>query len=125
VLAEPFPGAFKPVNWTGAETRELMSGDGQRLGRFNGKEVEMLPGVSPNGSGGGNCSMVADLAGDFRDEVVCTGKTAGGNPAVFVYTNLDPIQRREVTRTSSREYRLWIARNMTGGYPSYFEWQPE
>jgi rhamnogalacturonan endolyase len=125
ILANPFPGGYKPVNWTGGEVRELMSPDGRRIGRFNGNGIDMLEGVSPNGSGGGNCSMVGDLAGDYRDEVVCTGKTAEGNPAVFVYTNIDPIRRREVTRTASREYRLWIARNMTGGYPSYFEWQAE
>ncbi len=68
--------------------------------------------------------MVADLVGDFRDEVVCFGKTKEGNPALFVFTNTEPIVKREVTRTSGREYRLWMARNMGGGYPSYFEWQP-
>ncbi|MBI1788416.1 MAG: hypothetical protein HYR60_12815 [Acidobacteria bacterium] len=62
--------------------------------------------------------MVADLVGDYRDEVVCT--TPG---AVYVYTNIEPAGRREVTRTASREYRLWMARNMGGGYPSYFEWE--
>jgi hypothetical protein len=68
--------------------------------------------------------MTADLAGDYRDEVVCLGKTAGGAPALFVYSNLEAVARREVTRTASREYRLWLARNMGGGYASYFEWEP-
>ena len=68
--------------------------------------------------------MVADLVGDFPDEVVCFGKTKEGNPALFVFTNTEPIVKREVARTSGREYRLWMARNMGGGYPSYFEWQP-
>jgi hypothetical protein len=43
---------------------------------------------------------------------------------LFVYTNTDPLDRREVTRTASHEYRLWLARNLTGGYGSYFEWEP-
>lgn len=44
---------------------------------------------------------------------------------MLVYTNVEPIGRREVTRTASREYRLWIARNGGAGYTSYFEWEPE
>ncbi len=44
--------------------------------------------------------------------------------ALFVFTNTEPITKRGVARTSGREYRLWMARNMGEGYPSYFEWQP-
>jgi hypothetical protein len=45
--------------------------------------------------------------------------------SLFVYANTEPIERRDVTRTASREYRLWLARNFGGGYRSYFEWEPE
>jgi rhamnogalacturonan endolyase len=123
ILANPFPPGWRPVNWTGGAVRELMSQNGARLGRFNGTGVTPLPGPGPNPSGG-SCNMVADLAGDYRDEVVCSGKTKDGAPAVFVYTNIEPAARREVTRMASREYRIWVARNMGGGYPSYFEWEP-
>ena len=123
ILANPFPSGWRPVNWTGAATRELMSGDGRRLGRFNGTDVAALGIAGPN-EGRGNCQMVADLAGDYRDEVVCMGQTKDGNPAISVYSNLDPNTRREVSHTESREYRLWLARNMGGGYASYFEWEP-
>ena len=68
--------------------------------------------------------MTADLLGDFRDEVVCTGTDAEGHPAVWVYTNTEVLDRREVTRTANREYSLWLARNLGGGYGSYFEWEP-
>ena len=43
---------------------------------------------------------------------------------MFVYTNITPNDKREITRTASREYRLWLARNKGGGYASYFEWEP-
>jgi len=43
---------------------------------------------------------------------------------VNVYTNTEPLNSREVTRSASREYQLWLARNMGGGYPTYFEWEP-
>jgi rhamnogalacturonan endolyase len=123
ILANPFPSGWRPVNWTGAATRELMSTDGKRLGRFNGTDVAALAIAGPN-EGAGNCNMVADLAGDYRDEVVCMSSAKDGNPAISVYSNIEPISRREVTRTGNREYRLWLARNMGGGYASYFEWQP-
>jgi rhamnogalacturonan endolyase len=125
ILMNPFPPGWRPVNWTGGAVRELMSADGTKLGRFTGNGVEALPGAGPNESGKGSCGMVADLAGDYRDEVVCFGTTKDGGQALFVYTNTEPIQRREVTRTASHEYRLWLARNAGGGYPSYFEWEPE
>ncbi len=124
ILLNPFPKGWRRVNWLGRATRELVSGDGRTLARFTGKGVETMPVPGPNEAAGGNCVMTADLVGDYRDEVVCTGKTKEGNPALFVFTNPAAPERREVTRTASREYRLWMARNMGGGYASYFEWEP-
>jgi hypothetical protein len=101
-----------------------MSGNGRQLARFSGTAVVPIPGAGPNELASGSCNMVADLAGDYRDEVVCVGRTKENNPAVFIFSNIQPIDRRDVTRTASREYRLWVARNMGGGYASYFEWEP-
>lgn len=119
IILNPFPRGWRPVNWTGGKARDLMNGAGTEVGHFEGKAVTPLPGVRPNELGKGSCSMVADLAGDYRDEVVCLvdGK-------VVVLSNIEPAATREVTRTADREYRLWLARNMGGGYASYFEWQP-
>ena len=72
ILMHPFPsGGWRPVNWTGGPVRELMAGGGSRIGRFTGSGVEALPGVGPNPAGKGSCNMTADIAGDYRDEVVC------------------------------------------------------
>jgi hypothetical protein len=101
-----------------------MSGNGRQLARFTGEAVTPLALPGPNELGAGGCSMVADLAGDYRDEVVCSGRTKEGALTIYVFTNIEPITKREVTRTASREYRLWMARNMGGGYASYFEWEP-
>ena len=120
VLAEPKRRGLRPVTWLGNNTRELMSGDGQWLGRFNGADIEAVAGPAPN-EGAGNCPMAADIAGDYRDEVVCVAPAEGGGMTISVYTNAEPLERRAVTRTASRQYRLWMARNMGGGYPSYFE----
>ena len=66
----------------------------------------------------------ADLCGDFRDELICT-TTANNRQSVVIYTNTTLIQKRETTRLADREYRTWLARNLTAGYGSYFEWQPK
>lgn len=124
ILANPFPRNWRPANWTGGPVRELMSGDGKRFGRFDGKTVIDIPGLRASELESGNCWMTADLAGDYRDEVVCDGRTKEGNPAVFVFTNITPNGRREITRTANREYRIWLARNRGGGYANYFEWEP-
>jgi hypothetical protein len=124
ILLNPFPPGWRPVNWTGAAVRELMSGNGRQLARFSGTAVVPIPGAGPNELASGSCNMVADLAGDYRDEVVCVGRTKENNPAVFIFSNIQPIDKREITRPASREYRLWVARNMGGGYASYFEWEP-
>jgi rhamnogalacturonan endolyase len=121
ILMEPFPAQWKPVNWIGGAVRDLMTADGRRLARFTGKTVEQIAVAGPNERGAGSCFMAADLAGDFRDEVVCTGRNQAGDQAVFVYTSIAPLARRALTRTAEREYRLWIARNAGAGYPSYFE----
>jgi rhamnogalacturonan endolyase len=118
ILMNPFPKGWRPVNWTGGKVRDLMSNDATRIGRFTGSSVELLTGVKANDQGRGGCNMTADLAGDYRDEVVCVIDSK-----VMVFSNLTVADHREVTRTADREYRLWVARNMGGGYPSYFEWQ--
>ena len=123
-VTSPAVAEWSPVNWTGAATRDLMAEGGKSLARFNGREFEKLALAPPN-AGEGGCSMVADLIGDFRDEVVCveTGSSSK-TPGVYVYTNVEPVNRREMTRTANREYRVWVGRNWGGGYPQYFEWQP-
>jgi rhamnogalacturonan endolyase len=121
VLIDHLAEGLNPINWTGGPVRELMSG-GSRLGRFNGKSIEPLQVPPPNEKG--RVVMIADLAGDFRDEVVSVARSAPDGPAVYVYTNPEPVNRRDVTRTASREYRLWVARNLGAGYGTHFEWEP-
>jgi rhamnogalacturonan endolyase len=123
IIADPWPGGWRPVNWTGAATRDLMTSNGNKVGRFNGKGITELPGPGPN-AGDGGCIMTADLVGDFRDEVVCMGTTEQGRRAIFVYSNIEPVERRGITRLASRGYRLWLARNVSAGYGQYYEWQP-
>ncbi|MEJ5367016.1 MAG: hypothetical protein WHT08_01775 [Bryobacteraceae bacterium] len=68
--------------------------------------------------------MGADTWSDFRNEVMCA-KELAVRWTVMVLTNPAAPPGRGVTRTASREYRLWLARNLGAGYGSYFEWEEE
>ena len=66
--------------------------------------------------------MVADLYGDFRDELVLSTRDEDGNRSITVVAASRPIAHRYVTPTESLDYRLWLARNMGGGYRSIYDW---
>ncbi len=120
VLMNPLPGSWRPVNWLGRNERELLSTDGKRLMKFSGTGLEAAG--APPAPEGCRVLMAADLWGDYRDEIVCA-VTVEGRMNVLVLANTAEAPARGVTRTSSREYRLWLARNMGAGYASYFEWE--
>lgn len=123
VLMSPWIGGWTPVNWLGGDKKEMMSNNGRQLGYFNGKTFDQLPDPGPN-EGTGRVMYAADLMGDYRDELITTA-TINNRQAVVIYTNTTPIQKRGVTRLADHEYRTWLARNLTSGYGSYFEWQPK
>jgi rhamnogalacturonan endolyase len=125
ILMNPFPKGWRPADWTGGVARDMVSSDGRRIGRFTGMGVEERRDVAGVGLQGMSCWMSADLWGDYREELVCDGKTAEGNPAVFVFSNTAPAPRRDITRTASREYRVWLGKNRGGGYAGYFEWEKD
>ena len=85
---------------------------GGRLVKRDGKPV------LPEGSG---VMMTADLWGDFRDELVLSTTTAEGKRAIAVVTAIHPVSSRYVTATDNLDYRLWLGRNMGGGYRSVYD----
>ncbi len=74
--------------------------------------------------------MTADLYGDFRDELVLSTTNPDGKRAISVVTAVHPISNRYVTPAAptrsgaagSLDYRLWLARNMGGGYRSIYDY---
>jgi rhamnogalacturonan endolyase len=121
ILREALPNNWTPVEWDGDEGRELLGRNGLAVGRFDGNSVVPIEDAVPNESGKGSVVMVADLVGDFRDEVVVVGPNTEGNLTVSIYSPTTPIRKRAVTRTARHDYRMWLAHNLTGGYGSYFE----
>ena len=121
ILLEPFPYGYSPVEWDGDPTRELLSNNGHCIGNFDGKQVVDLPGNEPNNIENSNLLMVADLYGDFRDELVVQTPTKNGGKAIAVITSPNPVSKMYITATENFDYRLWLARNMGGGYPSIYD----
>ena len=121
ILKEPFAMYF-PVNWDGSPARKLLSDNGHRIGKFDGDKVIDLPEIKPNPIPNSSLLMVADLYGDFRDELVLSGQDANGVSQIIVVTATQPVDKAFIAPTEVRDYRLWLAHNMGGGYPSvYFQ----
>jgi hypothetical protein len=108
------------MEWDGQDGRELVARSGKSIGRFDGQQVVLLADL-PKTGGNAQVLMVADLLGDFRDELVLSGTDEAGNPGIFIYTSTTPIATRQVTRTAKHDYQMWMARNLIGGYGAYFE----
>jgi len=128
ILREPFANLYTPVEWDGDATRELLSRDGSQVGNFDGQTVVPIPAAVPGEGLAARVIMVADLCGDFRDEIVMAGRNAEGNFTITIHTPTAVIHRRRVTPTADHGYRLWLAHNLTGGYGSYYEsaaWKKE
>ena len=117
IIVEHFPPCT-PVEWEGNTTRELLLGNGFKIGKFDGKSVVETANVHPNPIPNSSLLMVADLYGDFRDELVLTRQNANGMPEVVVVTATKPIDKAFIAPSETRDYRLWLAHNMGGGYPS-------
>ena len=119
ILVEPFP-LYSPVEWDGSPARELLYQNGQKIGKFDGKNVVEILDVEPNKIPGSSLLMVADLYGDFRDELILNKQGESGMPEVIVVTTTKPIDKIYISPDESREYRLWLSRNMGGGNPSIY-----
>ena len=119
IITEPLP-YYVPVEWDGSPARELLTDSGHRIGKFDGKKSVEISGVEPNTIPNSSLLMVADLYGDFRDELVLTKQGDNGMPEVIVVTATQPVGKAFITPTENRDYQLWLARNMGGGYSSVY-----
>jgi hypothetical protein len=118
VLLEPFPFGLTPLEWDGDPARELLGG---QIGNFNGKEIVFTGVEQPNLPRNSYVLMVADLYGDFRDELVLSVTGEDRKKFVAVVTGTHPMNRRYVAATENLDYCLWLARNMGGGYRSIYD----
>jgi len=119
ILLEPFPSGFTPLEWDGDSTRELL-GANDGIGDFDGKKVVFAAENQPALPRGSQVLMTADLYGDFRDELVLS-VTDDGQKYIAVAAATHQTDQRYMTARESLDYRLWLARNMGGGYKSVYD----
>jgi hypothetical protein len=120
ILQEAFPFGLTPVEWDGDPTRELLGPNGHTIGNFDGEKVTEVAGSHPNPFPDAGLLMVADLYGDFRDELVLMTPTGSGGKAISVVTSPEPVDKKFISATEDLGYRLWLSRNMGGGYRSVY-----
>ena len=121
VLLEPFPDNVTPLEWDGDTTRELLNPRDRSLGDFDGRAVVPIENgrlALPERS---SVLMTADLYGDFRDELVVSTTRPDGGRAIAVVAAVHPVSRKYVMASDSLDYRLWLGRNMGGGYRSVYD----
>jgi len=121
LLLDPFPNGYTPIEWDGDDTRELLSANGRILSNFNGTEAVPVQGVRPNPVSNSHILMVADLCGDFRDELVVGLRTQEGKDAIGIITATTPVGKRYPAAWEDLDYRLWVGRNRGGGYASVYD----
>jgi formylglycine-generating enzyme required for sulfatase activity len=121
VLMEPFPYGYTPLEWDGDTTRELLTPGTRGVGNFDGEKVVPTANSGLVLPAGSQVMMVADLCGDFRDELVVATATEDGGRAIALVTATTPVLHRYVAATESLDYRLWLGRNMGGGYRSVYD----
>lgn len=119
VLLEPFPYGYTPLEWDGDHTRELYIN--RTIGDFDGTEIHPSVRAQPILQSSDSILMAADLYGDFRDELIVASKDETGKSYISVVCAVEPIEDRYAARTESLDYRLWLSRNMGGGYKSVFD----
>ncbi|MDZ7372926.1 MAG: SUMF1/EgtB/PvdO family nonheme iron enzyme [candidate division KSB1 bacterium] len=119
LLLEGFPFGYSPLEWDGDETRELVSADDTIVAEFDGRGLRSLDTLAVPLEGA-HLLYVADLAGDFRDELVLSARQ-GEKHVILVLTATKPVAKRWLSRQEDLEYRLWLGRNMGGGYAQVFD----
>jgi rhamnogalacturonan endolyase len=119
-LLDPFPSGSIPVEWDGDPISEMISGGGKSVGKFNGKEIVPIENEIPNPLGASSIVVVADLCGDSRDELALLVTEPDQPVRICIVTAITPIATKRVSPMENLDYRLWLARNMGGGYASTF-----
>lgn len=120
-IMESFPPGYIPVEWDGDPERELLGNNGRVIGNFTGKIIEIDDGVVPNPIPDTRLVFTADLFGDFRTELVLSGIDTDGRPAIFVVTAAEVSKEMYISPSEELDYRLWLSRNIGGGYGSVFD----
>jgi hypothetical protein len=120
VLPGPTPGTNQSIRWAADGTTQIVNGavgatptiDDWRRGRLLTAE-----GTLTNNGTKGNPSLVADVLGDWREELLT--RTVDSS-AIRIHLSTEPTARKVVTLMHDAQYRAEVARQQTAyNQPSY------
>lgn len=116
-------GTNQSIRWAGDLTTQIVNGSGNANvtidDRVHGRMLTAI-GTRTNNGTKGNPSVVADILGDWREELVV--RTADSS-ALHVYVSTDPSQHKLPTLMHDTQYRAEVARQQTSyNQPSYPGW---
>ena len=100
------------VFWNGDLYDELFDGTGARnegsSAKISGKDgrIQTFNNVITNNGTKNNASLIADLFGDWREEIVMRGSD---NESLLVYTTVIPTNHKLYTLMHDRTYRMQVA----------------
>ncbi|MBF0815459.1 rhamnogalacturonan lyase [Microbacterium paludicola] len=116
-------GTNQSIRWAGDLTTQIVNGSGDAAvtvdDRTRGRMLTAAGTRSNNGTKG-NAALVADIVGDWREELVV--RTTDSS-ALHVYVSTDPSQHKLPTLMQDPQYRAEVARQQTSyNQPSYPGW---
>lgn len=119
-LADSTPGTNASVRWAADGSTQLVDGSGDATPRIvagDGTVVETLDGTLTNNGTKGNPSLVADVLGDWREEVLVRTEDSS---ALRVHLSTEVTDLKMYTLMHDPQYRVEVARQQTSyNQPSY------
>ncbi|MEU8610450.1 rhamnogalacturonan lyase, partial [Actinoplanes sp. NPDC048791] len=120
VLPGPVPGTNQSIRWAGDLTTQLVNGAGEvtpTIDDWRRGTLLTATGTLTNNGTKGNPSLVADILGDWREELLV--RTADST-AVRIYLSTEVTGHKLYTLMHDPQYRVEVARQQTTyNQPSY------
>ncbi|QAY70235.1 rhamnogalacturonan lyase [Xylanimonas protaetiae] len=124
ILSAATPGTNQSVRWAGDGTTQVLNGSGTQTPTIDdwatGAQT-VLTGTLANNGTKGNASLVADILGDWREEVLL--RTADSS-ALRLYLSTDVTSHKLYTLMHDPQYRAEVARQQTvynqPSYPGFY-----
>ncbi|MCK0471081.1 rhamnogalacturonan lyase [Halalkalibacter sp. APA_J-10(15)] len=120
VLGASRPGTNMNIKWAGDMSTQIINGSGNHTPTIDDWEVGRMltaEGTLTNNGTKGNPSLVADVFGDWREELLV--RTADST-AIRIYMNTEVTDRKLYTLMHDSQYRTGIAwQNSSYNQPSY------
>ena len=122
-LEPPVPGTNQSIRWAANMTTQIVNGSGNATPTIDDRQRGRLltaTGTRTNNGTKGNPSLVADIFGDWREELLV--RTADST-AVRIYLSTEVTDRKLYTLMHDVQYRAEVARQQTTyNQPSYTGW---